>query len=392
MLSFNNTKIAFNSKSTKTLKQAYLLFKTLKNPAIVKIGKFLTNIALRLHLPINWAVKPTLYKQFVGGESIEQCTATIRNLAANNVKSILDYSVEAGDTDVAINLALAETLKTIDFAAESQHLPFAVFKPTAFVNSSILEKASMGNDLTEKEEQELKTFHSRILQLCERAYQKNKPILIDAEDFAYQNEIDRIALKMMEKFNKEKAIVYNTFQMYRHDRLDYLRHCHAMAKKKDFKLGAKFVRGAYMEKERQRANSLGYKDPIHLDKKGTDNAYNDALHFSITHLETIWIFCGTHNEESSLYLTKLMEESNISKSDTRVYFSQLYGMSDHLTFNLAHAGYNVAKYLPYGPVKYVLPYLLRRAEENTSVAGQAPRELGLLQKEINRRKKQKNAH
>jgi len=386
MISFENTQIAFQSKTNKELKRAYYLFKTIGNPAIVKTGKFFTNIALNLHLPIGWAVKPTLYKQFVGGETLQDCKPAVKHLAQYGVKSILDYSVEGGDSKSAIESALKETLNAIDFAAQNPDIPFAVFKPTAFIHSELLEKASADKELSTHEKKEVENFHLRIEELCQNAYDNKLPILIDAEDYAFQAEIDRVVLKMMRKFNTKETIVYNTFQMYRWDRLPYLKELLTIAEREFFYLGAKFVRGAYMEKERERAEKMGYPSPIQPNKEATDKDYNAALLFSIEHLDRISIFNGTHNEESSLYLSKLMADKGIEKDDKRIFFSQLYGMSDHISFNLADAGYNVAKYVPYGPVKHVLPYLLRRAEENTSVAGQSPRELSLLKKEYNRRK------
>jgi len=387
MISFENTEIAFKSKSNAELKKAYYLFKTIGNPAIVKTGKLLTNIALGLHLPVDWAVKPTLYKQFVGGETLHDCKPAVDHLAQFGVQSILDYSVEGGDSIAAIESAMEETLHAINFAASQPNIPFAVFKPTAFAESDLLTKASANEALNPSEKKTLEQFHLRIEQLCQKAYDNHIPILIDAEDYSFQAEIDRVVLKMMRKFNTKEAIVFNTFQMYRWDRLPYLKKLFAIADKEFFKVGAKFVRGAYMEKERERAEKLGYPSPIHPNKEATDKDYNAALTFSMQHLKQMAIFNGTHNEESSLYLTQLMEEKGVSKHDPRIFFSQLYGMSDHISFNLANAGYNVAKYVPYGPVKHVLPYLLRRAEENTSVAGQSSRELNLLKKEYNRRKK-----
>lgn len=281
---------------------------------------------------------------------------------------------------------MEETLRTIFNAAKDANIPFAVFKPTAFTTHQVLEKVSAGQELTEVERTEADNFRSRVAKLCQTAFDNDVPILIDAEDVAYQNFIDEVVDINMAKFNKKRAIVFNTYQMYRQDRLDILKAAFAKAEKKDYYLGAKFVRGAYMEKERVRAEEQGYADPIQPDKDLTDRDYNAALKFCIENIDRISIFNGTHNEYSSRYLTELMEEHKIEKNDLRIWFSQLYGMSDHISFNLAHAGYNVAKYMPFGPVKSVLPYLIRRTEENTSIAGQTSRELGLLISERRRRK------
>jgi proline dehydrogenase len=385
MISFDNTEIAFKSKSSRDLKRSYLLFKTLAHNSLVKVGGTLTQSALRVHIPVNWVVKPTIYKQFVGGENIDECTPVVEQLSKFNVKAILDYSVEGKESPEDIQAALDETLRSIKNAAANQNIPFAVFKPTAFTTSTVLTKVSAALPLTSKEEKEADNFRQRIETLCKSAYEQGVPILIDAEDSWYQNFIDEVVNAMMAKYNKEQAIVFNTFQMYRHDRLDYLKKSHEMAIEGKYYLGAKFVRGAYMEKERERAEKMGYPSPIQPDKDSTDRDYNAALKYCVDNIDRIAIFNGTHNEYSSKYLTELIAGKGLQKDDPRIWFSQLYGMSDHISFNLAHAGYNVAKYLPYGPVKHVIPYLVRRAEENTSVKGQTGRELSLITKEMNRR-------
>jgi proline dehydrogenase len=282
--------------------------------------------------------------------------------------------------------ALAETIRSIKNAANDPNIPFAVFKPTAFTTAAVLTKVSAGESLTETEITEAANFRLRVEKLCQTAFDNGVPVLIDAEDSWYQRFIDEVVNAMMAKFNKEKAIVFNTFQMYRVDRLAFLKQSFEMAEAGNYFLGAKFVRGAYMEKERERASKMGYPSPIQPDKKATDRDYNAALKYCVERIGRISVFNGTHNEFSSTWLAGLMDEAGIAKDDKRIWFSQLYGMSDHISFNLANAGYNVAKYLPYGPVKHVVPYLVRRAEENTSVKGQTGRELRLIQSEKNRRK------
>lgn len=387
MISFENTEIAFESKSDNDLRRSYLLFKTLAHNSLVSLGGSLTQSAIKMRIPVNWIVKPTIYKQFVGGETIEECGPTVRVLEKFNVKAILDFSVEGKESEEDIKAALAETLKSIRNAAKDENIPFAVFKPTAFTTPTVLEKVSAGKPLTVEESGEANRFRQRIETLCESAHENDIPILIDAEDSWFQNFIDDVVNDMMVKFNTKKAIVFNTFQMYRHDRLSFLKESWQKAVDGNYFLGAKFVRGAYMEKERERARRLGYPSPIQPDKESTDRDYNAALKFCVDHIDRITVFNGTHNEYSSKYLAELMAEKGLPKNDPRIWFSQLYGMSDHISFNLAHAGYNVAKYLPYGPVKHVIPYLVRRAEENTSVKGQTGRELSLITKEISRRRK-----
>jgi proline dehydrogenase len=388
MVSFESTEIAFRVKSDRDLDKAYWLFKVISRSAIVKIGGFLSRLALKIHFPINWIVKPTIYNHFCGGETIEECLPAIQKLSKFNVKSVLDYSVEGKEDPNEIQAALEETLRTIDNGARQEFIPFTVFKPTAFAVSKVLEKKGAGNTLTPDEEKEYENFRNRVDTLCKKAYELVVPIMVDAEHYCYQNCIDEVTMEMMEEYNRKKAIVYNTYQMYRHDRMDVFRRDLESARKKGFFLGIKFVRGAYMERERERALRLGYPSPIHPDKESTDRAYNAALKYAVENIDRVSIFNGTHNEKSNLFLAELMEEHRIKKNDFRCYFSQLYGMSDHISFNLANEGYNVAKYLPYGPVRSVLPYLIRRTEENTSIAGQTSREMRLITMERKRRKSQ----
>jgi len=385
-IDFKNTEAAFISKTDKDLKKTRFLYRIMARPRITKTAKFFTQLAMNIHFPINWIVKPTIYKLFVGGEAINECNPTVEIISNYKVNAILDYSVEGKSSIDDINKALNETLNSIKNAGTNANIPFAVFKPTAFTTSNVLTKASAGETMTEEEIKEAQNFKNRVHTLCKSAYENNIPILIDAEDSWYQKFIDDTVEEMMVLYNKEKAIVFNTWQMYRHDRLAHLKKSYEKALEGNYFLGAKFVRGAYMEKERERAKKMGYESPICKDKSETDQSYNNALRFSFEHRDRVSIFNGTHNEESSLLLAELMNKEGIAANDKRFWFSQLFGMSDNISFNLAKEGYNVAKYLPYGPVKHVLPYLFRRAEENTSVKGQTSRELSLISNEIKRRK------
>ena len=386
MISFRSTEIAFKIKSNRELRRAYILFKAISNRTLVKVGGFLSELAINIRFPINWIVKPTIYSHFCGGETISDCIPTIKKLSGYNVKSVLDYSVEGGENPGEIQAAMDETLQTVINAKGNKDIPFAVFKPTAFIVSEVLKKRSSGASLTPEEQEEADLFRQRVEKLCRTAFENEVRIMIDAEDICYQHHIDEVVMDMMEKYNKQKAIVFNTYQMYRWDRMDVFREDLRRAREKDFFLGIKFVRGAYMERERKRAQEEGYPSPIHPDKEGTDRDYDASLKFAIDNIDRVTIFNGTHNENSCKYLTQLMEGNNISADDDRCWFSQLYGMSDHISFNLAHLGYNVAKYLPYGPVRHVLPYLIRRTEENTSMAGQTSRELSLIMEERKRRR------
>jgi proline dehydrogenase len=386
MISFDSTEIAFRIKSDKELWKACILFRAISSRGLVMAGGLLSRLAMSLRFSINWIVKPTIYSHFCGGETIGDCLPTVEKLARYRVKSVLDYSVEGGEDTGQIDADLEETLKTIANAAENEHIPFAVFKPTAFCKSEILQKKSEGEALDEEEEKEAERFRFRIDKLCSSAHKQGVQIMIDAEDYCYQDFVDDVVMEMMESYNTEKAVVFNTYQMYRWDRMDVFRRDLKRARSKNFYLGIKFVRGAYMERERKRAAELGYPSPIHPDKECTDRDYDAALKLAVENIDRVSIFNGTHNEKSSMYLAQLMVDNKVDRDDERCYFSQLYGMSDHISFNLAHDGYNVAKYLPYGPVRQVLPYLIRRTEENTSIAGQTGRELNLILKERKRRK------
>jgi proline dehydrogenase len=387
MVSFDNTQVAFQSKTNKDLKRAYWLFKIIASPTIVKIGKFFTNLALKIGLPIRKPVKATIFKQFCGGETIEECAETIKHLGSFQVGTILDYSVEGKTSDEDFDKTVDIIISTINRAKNDKNIPFAVFKVTGIARFDLLEKASnKQHKLTEKEQKEIQVIINRIDKIAKTAYDAKVPLFIDAEETWIQDAIDTWTFDMMLNYNKEEAIIYNTLQMYRHDRLEFLKDCFELAKKNKVFYGVKLVRGAYMEKERERAANMNYPSPIQPNKDSTDFDYNAALKFIVKHAAVFALCAGSHNEESSLILTKLLKENNISPDNKHFYFAQLLGMSDHISYNLSDAGFQVAKYVPFGPVKEVMPYLLRRADENTSVAGQTGRELSLIIKELERRK------
>lgn len=386
-LSFDNTEIAFKLKSNNELKQSYLLFKAIGYNWLVKLGPPMVNGAFNVGLPIKGLIKNTVFKQFCGGESMDDCNKTIDQLHSYGVGTILDYSVEGEEKEESFNATATETLETISKAKNNPKIPFCVFKVTGLGRFDLLAKVSAKETLTSTEESEWGRVKNRIHNICKTAHNNNVRIFIDAEESWIQPAIDDLAHHMMREFNNQKCIVYNTIQLYRHDRLAFLKASFEDAVTHHYFLGVKLVRGAYMEKERERAVKLGYPSPIQPDKASSDKDYNEALRFCINHIDKISVCAGSHNEQSSMLLTQLMAEKGLSNNDQRVYFSQLYGMSDHISFNLSSAGYNVAKYLPYGPVKAVMPYLFRRAAENTSVKGQAGRELTLISREVARRKK-----
>ena len=381
MLSFDNTKIAFSGKSNSELKWAHRLFKLIGNNTLIKIGKVATNFALAIRLPISGIIKRTIFKQFCGGEDIEECKPVINKLYSYGVGTILDYSLEAKEDEEELEKCCQELERVIALAKQSKEIPFIVFKVSGVIKFDLLEK---GNENTTFETPDYLAGIKRVDRLCRAANEAKTPIFIDAEESWIQNSIDRIAEDMMEKYNKEKAIVYNTIQLYRWDRLDYLKELHSKSKTHGFMVGVKLVRGAYMEKERKRAEENNYVSPIQPDKESTDRDYDIALRYCVDN--TLAVCAGTHNEKSSMLMVDLLSEKNLDKTKSDFYFAQLLGMSDHISFNLSNEGYNVAKYVPYGPVKDVIPYLIRRAEENTSVAGQTSRELALISSEMKRRK------
>ena len=387
MISFDNTEIAFNYKSDKDLKRAYKLFKLVGKSWLVRLGKAMLPIVFKLRLPIKGIIKRTIFRQFCGGETIDECDHTIEVLYENNVGTILDYSVEGQTNEKDFDFTRDEIIATIDKATGNKGIPFAVFKATGLSRHGLLEKLNDENAVpTQEEKEEFMRIVQRIDAICQHAAKNKVPIFIDAEESWIQNTLDRIVESMMAKYNQEHCIVFNTFQLYRHDRYDYIVKAIDRAKKGGYLFGAKIVRGAYMEKERERAAEMGYPSPIQPDKNSTDKDFNQSLHLLIDNIEHCHFCCGTHNEESSHLLVQLMKEFKVDKTDKRIFFAQLLGMSDHISFNLAHHGYNVAKYVPYGPIKKVMPYLLRRADENTSVAGQTGRELDLISREWHRRK------
>ena len=387
MISFDNTEIAFAGKSDNDLQWSYRLFNMIGKPWLVKFGKVATNVAFSLHLPVKGMIKKTIFKQFCGGETIEDCSTKIAELGQFNIGTILDYSVEGKSSDEDLDHTRDEIIRTIMAAKSNGHIPFAVFKITGVARTDLLRKTNHADaELSDKEKKDFADAMARVDAICKAAFEADVPLFIDAEDSWFQDVIDRMTNAMMAKYNKEKAIVYNTLQMYRHDRLDFLKKTHREAVAGGYYAGIKMVRGAYMEKEREVAEKEGYPSPIQPDKASTDRDYDLGLEYVVENIERFALCAGTHNEKSSLKLVDLMEAKGIAKDDKRIYFAQLLGMSDHISFNVAHAGYNVAKYVPYGPVKEVMPYLIRRAEENTSVAGQTGRELSLIISEKKRRK------
>lgn len=383
---FDNTQVAFSLKSDTELERAYFLFKLIASQPLVKIGTAVTNFALKAHLPVEGLIRSTVFDHFCGGVNEVDCLKVVDKMYTKGVSSVLDYSVEGKEEETQFDAALEMTLKTIEFAREREAIPFAVFKPTGFGRLDLYEKVGEKAVLTVAEQEEWSRVIARFDLACKTAYEKDVLLLIDAEESWMQDAADAIVTDMMRKYNKQKAIVFNTLQMYRWDRLDYLKQLHEQAKTEGFYIGMKLVRGAYMEKENERAAERGLKSPICISKEATDINYDAAVLYMVENIDKMAIFAGTHNEESSYKLMRLLEEKGITKDDKRIFFGQLLGMSDNISFNLAENKYNVAKYLPFGPVRDVMPYLIRRAEENTSVAGQTSRELTLIKKEKERRK------
>ncbi len=389
MINFDNTEVAFSYRTDGELKKAYYMFKMLGYPFLVSLGKKVLVPAIELGLPLQSLVRMTIFKQFCGGESVEESNEAIERIKAYGVKAILDYSVEGNQNEIEFEKTTSKLLKTIKAAEIQDAIPFAVFKVTGICRHELLEKKSAGLAFSKEEESEWDRVRERVTKICSAGAIKGFPVMIDAEESWIQAGIDELAEEMMARFNTEKPLIYNTIQMYRHDRLEYLKALHERAIKQKYFPGIKVVRGAYMEKERERAELMGYPSPIQPDKDASDRDYDAAVRYIVENIDYISLVAGTHNEASTMSLVNIMQEKDLAPNDPRIYFSQLFGMSDHLSFNLAHFGYNVVKYLPFGPVKEVLPYLIRRAEENTSVKGQTGRELQLIMTELQRRKELK---
>lgn len=383
-----DTQIAFSSRSNKELKETAFLFKMMNKPAFVKLGSQLGLAALKLHVPFTTTIiKKTIYKQFCGGTDINECQPVIDKLYKDKIWSILDYGLEGKDGEEAFDHVVDQTKKSIDFAAENASVPVLSLKISGIANNKLLQDAQEKDTLSDKDQMAWNNVYRRLDEICAHAHNKSVGLFIDAEESWIQISIDHLVKKMMEKYNKKRSIVYNTYQMYRHDKLSQLKEDYEEAHANNYILAAKIVRGAYMEKERSRAQLKGYVSPIQTNKIDTDNDYNNAIRYCVDHYEDLALCNATHNIESCKLLADLIAEKGIAKDHHHLNFCQLYGMSDYITYNLANAGYNVAKYLPYGPVKEVIPYLIRRAQENASVTGEMSRELKMIVEEMDRRKK-----
>ena len=387
MTLFDNLETAFKINSDKEIRKAKFLFSMLNHPWLVKTGKILLQIALFIHFPVRALLKKNIFSHFCGGENRQECEDTVKRLNEFHVKTILDYSAEGGETEAELDAVAKEITELIEYSAQQTAIPFAVFKPTGIVRLGLLEKIATGETLTMIEQQEYELARKRFVDLCDLSASKDLPLFVDAEETWIQKPIDDLLLEMMRKHNRQKAVIFNTLQMYRTDRLDFLAELTETASREKFFVGLKLVRGAYMEKERERALQMGYPSPILGTKAETDTSYNKAVEYCFEHSDIISVCNASHNELSCALLVELIEANKTDRSDKRFWFAQLYGMSNHISFNLAKQGFNVCKYLPYGPVKAVMPYLIRRAEENTSMAGQTGRELRMIAEEQERRKK-----
>lgn len=385
-LDFANTEIAFKGKSDKELKKTSWLFKVMNQPFLTNILSTAGVWVTRLRLPISTRIiKNTIFEQFCGGTTLLECQKTIDKLNSNNVLSVLDYGAEAKETEHDFDATMNEFLRAIEFASLNDSVPVISVKVTGMARFDLLEKISSGAVLTENETKEYEVVVKRVDAVCHKAQSKNVAVFIDAEESWIQQAVDDLVDKMMERYNQNRVVVYNTFQMYRHDRLSFLKSSFERALRQNYLLGAKLVRGAYMDKERKRAEDLGYPSPIQKDKTATDRDYNAGIKFCLEHFEKISVCNATHNQESCKLMAEIIDGMKVSKNHAHLNFCQLYGMSDNLTFNLAAAGYNAAKYLPYGPVREVIPYLVRRAQENSSITGDISREYGMILTEVKRR-------
>ncbi len=387
-VSFDDTQIAFETRSDLDLKKSEWIFSVMKWGWLVSLGSFFTVMALRLRLPVRGFIRKSIFKQFCGGETLEEAGKTADRLGVSGIQVILDYGVEGMEGEQTYDRNLAEFLRVIEFAASQPHIPFISIKITGFSRFSLLEKVHSGAALADPEASEYDRVRKRVWKICQAAHGNHIGVLVDAEESWIQGPLDQLAEAMMAEFNRDRVTVFNTVQLYRHDRLDYLKNFLGNTRQKPWIAGLKLVRGAYMEKERQRAAKMHYPSPIQPDRESTDRDYNESVLYCLARLDHLSLFIATHNETSSRIAIDWMAAHQIPASHPRVHFSQLYGMSDHLSFNLARAGYRVSKYLPYGPVREVMPYLIRRAEENRAIGGQMSRELSLIRSEIQRRSKQ----
>ena len=385
-VSFNDIETAFKGKSNNDLREMHILFKVMNSPRWVSLGKKLINFAFAIHFPIEWIVERTIYKHFCGGVSIQGSSKLIDKLDERNVGTILDYAVEGEESEEEFDATYKELLNVITFSHKNKKTPFSAFKLTGIGSFDLMAKVSNDEPLSDSETKSYDRLINRVDGICQLSHKLDVPVLIDAEQSWIQPMLDSVVLDMMRKYNKEKAIVQNTYQMYRHDRLETIKKHHAIAKAEGFYLGLKIVRGAYMEAERERAKEMGYLSPIQPDKQATDKDFNAIIHYFVKNVDTISFMVATHNEKSCKLLADLIEENGLPHNHPHIYFSQLYGMSDHITYNLANKGYNIAKYVPYGKVKTMIPYLIRRAEENSSVTGQSSRELLMIKQELKRRR------
>ena len=385
-LDFQDTATAFADKSNSQLKEKYRIFKLLNSPFLNSIGSTCAKFALSLGLPVEGLIKATIFEQFCGGETIEECEKTIDILGEAHIGAILDYSVEGKSTDGDFDRTKDEIIRTIQRAKDDPNIPFTVFKVTGIAPLGTLERLSRKRKLDAKSQAKCERIHNRVNEICDFAYSVGQPVFIDAEESWIQDAIDRLAVEMMEKYNREQPIVFNTLQLYRTDRLQYLKDARRQAKLDGYVLGVKLVRGAYMEKERDHATENGYESPIHNNKAATDADYNGAIEYCMRHFKEIAFVAATHNEISTQRLAALMHELGISPNHPNIFYSQLYGMGDNISYVLASNGYNVSKYVPYGPVADAVPYLIRRAHENSAAAGQVSRELEMIGKELKRRK------
>jgi proline dehydrogenase len=385
-LDFRDTATAFADKSDAELREKYRVFKLLNSPFLNAVGTRVATFALSLGLPVEGLIKETIFEQFCGGETIAECEPVVERLGRSRIGAILDYSVEGKATEADFDNTRDEIMRTMERAKNDPNVPFSVFKVTGVAPLGTLEKLSKKKKLDAKGQAKCERIHSRINEICEFAYSLGQPVFIDAEETWIQDAIDRLATEMMRKYNRRVPLIFNTLQMYRTDRLQYLRDARVQAKSEGYILAVKLVRGAYMEKERERAAEMGYESPIQPDKKATDRDYNAALEYCLDHLEDIAFVAATHNERSTHLLAQMMHQRGIKHDHPHIFFSQLYGMGDNLSYILAKGGYNASKYVPYGPVADAIPYLIRRAQENSSVSGQVSRELELLSIEMKRRR------
>lgn len=382
---------AFSHYSISQLRRTKVLFKILQNPLVSWFSGFVPHIPILLRLPfVKSLIKHYIFSHFCGGEDWKEVHQSALKLQKQNILSSLDYSVECKQTEQDYETTKKVLLNVLEEAKNLSHIPFCVLKITGLGRFALLEKIHNGQTLSDNEKAEWQRVQSRFDSICEKAVDCNTKLLVDAEESWIQKPIDNIVKRAMKRHNQNEPMIYNTYQLYLKAKYEQLKTDWEKAKEKGYILGSKLVRGAYMEKETKRAVKMHLPNPIQPSKAKCDQDFNDSLKFCLKHIDDFGIYIGTHNIESTQKARQLMQEYGIAKSDERVFFSQLLGMREILSYELAQQDYLVSKYTPFGKIAEVIPYLLRRIQENSSVKDQLNDEIKVITRELENQKLHKS--